>query len=116
MKEVKAKGLPVLSYDRLVRKAGVDLYVSFDNEKVGSLMAETLARAVPAGGYVIINGARNDNNAIMLNAGIHKILDPLVSARKISIVGRDLAQLLGQRRGRARIWRWWSAGPGPSTR
>jgi D-xylose transport system substrate-binding protein len=86
VKEVKARGLPVLSYDRLVRKAGVDLYISFDNEKVGSLMAETLVKAVPAGGYVIINGARNDNNAIMLNAGIHKALDPLVSSGKIRIV------------------------------
>lgn len=86
VREVKSRGLPVLSYDRLVRKAGVDLYISFDNEKVGSLMAETLVRAVPSGDYVIINGARNDNNAIMLSAGIHKVLDPLVMARKIRVV------------------------------
>ena len=84
--EVKARGIPVLSYDRLVRKAGVDLYLSFDNEKVGSLMAEALARAVPAGGYVIINGAKTDHNAIMLNQGIHKVLDPRVAAGKIRIV------------------------------
>ena len=38
VKYAKSKKIPVLSYDRLVRKAGVDLYVSFDNEKVGSLM------------------------------------------------------------------------------
>ena len=86
VREVKAKGLPVLSYDRLVRKAGVDLYVSFDNEKVGALMADTLLKAVPSGGYVIINGARSDYNAIMLNAGIHKALDPFVASRKIRIV------------------------------
>jgi D-xylose transport system substrate-binding protein len=86
VREVKAKGLPVLSYDRLVRKAGVDLYVSFDNEKVGGLMAESLVKAVPVGGYVIINGARNDNNAIMLSAGIHKALDPFVASGKIRIV------------------------------
>jgi D-xylose transport system substrate-binding protein len=86
VREVKAKGLPVLSYDRLVRKASVDLYVSFDNEKVGALMADTLLKAVPSGGYVIINGARSDYNAIMLNAGIHKALDPFVASRKIRIV------------------------------
>jgi D-xylose transport system substrate-binding protein len=85
VKAVKARGLPVLSYDRLVRKAGVDLYVSFDNEKVGSIMAETLVRAVPTGSYVVINGAKNDYNAIMLNVGIHRVLDPLVSSRKIRI-------------------------------
>jgi D-xylose transport system substrate-binding protein len=85
VREVKSKGLPVLSYDRLVRKAGVDLYISFDNEKVGSIMAETLVRAVPVGDYVIINGPRSDNNAVMLNEGMRKILDPLVSAKKVSI-------------------------------
>jgi D-xylose transport system substrate-binding protein len=84
--EVKAKGIPVLSYDRLVRRAGVDLYVSFDNEKVGSLMAEAVARAVPEGGYVIINGARSDYNAIMLNEGFHKVLDPLTKTGKVRIV------------------------------
>jgi D-xylose transport system substrate-binding protein len=83
--EVKARGIPVLSYDRLVRKAGVDLYISFDNEKVGSLMAEALARAVPRGGYVIINGAKSDNNAIMLNAGMHGILDPLAASGSIRL-------------------------------
>jgi len=84
--EVKARGIPVLSYDRLVRRAGVDLYLSFDNEKVGSLMAEALVRAVPSGGYVIINGARNDHNAIMLSQGVHRVLDPRVAAGKIRIV------------------------------
>ncbi|HET7839392.1 MAG TPA: substrate-binding domain-containing protein [Rectinemataceae bacterium] len=84
--EVKAKGIQVLSYDRLVRRAGVDLYVSFDNEKVGSLMAEAVARAVPSGGYIIINGARSDYNAIMLNNGFHRVLDPLTKTGRVRIV------------------------------
>ena len=86
VKEARARGIPVLSYDRLVRKAGVNLYISFDNVKVGSLMAETIARAVPAGGYIIVNGAKTDNNAKMLNEGFHSVLDPLVSSGKINIV------------------------------
>jgi len=83
--EAKARGVPVLSYDRLVRGAGVDLYVSFDNEKVGFLMAESLSRAVPTGGYVIINGARSDNNARLLNEGFHRVLDPLVASGGVRI-------------------------------
>ena len=86
VKYAKSRKIPVLSYDRLVRKADVDLYISFDNEKVGSLMAESISRAVPKGTYVIINGAKTDNNAIMLNAGMHKILDPLVAAGDIDII------------------------------
>ena len=83
--EVKAKGIPVLCYDRLVRRAKSDLYISFDNEKVGNLMAEYVVRAVPTGGYIIINGARNDNNAMLLNKGIHRVLDPRVAAGEIRI-------------------------------
>lgn len=84
--EVRSKGIPVLSYDRLVRNAGVDLYISFDNEKVGSLMAETVFQAVPSGGYVIINGARSDHNAILLNRGIHRVLDPRIAAGKVRLI------------------------------
>ena len=84
--DVKARRIPILSYDRLVRNAGVDLYVSFDNEKVGALIAESLVRSVPDGNFVIINGPRNDNNAILLNSGMHRVLDPLVASGRIRIV------------------------------
>ena len=88
--EVKARGIPVLSYDRLVRNAGVDLYLSFDNEKVGSLMAESVVRQMPQGGnVVIINGARNDYNAVMLNQGMHQVLDPRVAAGKLRITAES---------------------------
>jgi D-xylose transport system substrate-binding protein len=84
--EVRAMGIPVLSYDRLVRRAGVDLYLSFDNEKVGSQMAEALVQAAPSGNYVIINGAKSDNNAVLLNLGIHRVLDPLVASGQVHII------------------------------
>jgi len=82
----KRRGVKVLSYDRLVRNAGVDLYISFDNEKVGSLMADALLKERPTGSFIIINGAKSDNNAIMLNHGIHAILDPAVTAGHVRIV------------------------------
>jgi D-xylose transport system substrate-binding protein len=84
--EVKAQGVPVLSYDRLVRRADVDLYISFDNEKVGSLMAEAVTQAVPTGGFVIINGASSDYNAVMLNRGVHQVLDPRILSGKSRLV------------------------------
>lgn len=85
--EAKARGVPVLSYDRLVRRAGVDLYVSFDNEKVGALMAEALTKVVPGGKYVVINGARSDYNAVLLNRGIHKVLDPRIASGRVQLAG-----------------------------
>jgi D-xylose transport system substrate-binding protein len=85
--EVRGRGIRVLSYDRLIRNANVDLYVSFDNEKVGMLMAQSVVQAVPKGGYVIINGAKTDNNALMLNAGIRRVLDPQEKSGAIRILG-----------------------------
>jgi len=86
VREVRAKGIPVVSYDRLVRNAGVDLYISFDNEKVGSLMASAVLGQVKQGGYLIINGAKTDNNAVMINSGILSVLRPSVDSGKIRIV------------------------------
>jgi D-xylose transport system substrate-binding protein len=86
VREVKAKGIPVISYDRLVRRAGVDLYISFDNEKVGSLMASSVLTKVGSGGLLVINGARNDNNALMIHAGIQKVLGPYVASGRVHVV------------------------------
>jgi len=86
VKEVRSRGIPVVSYDRLVRHAGVDLYISFDNEKVGELMARSVLDQVPRGGYLIINGAKTDNNAIMINAGIKAVLQPAMATGKVTLV------------------------------
>jgi len=86
VREVKARGIPVISYDRLVRQAGVDLYISFDNEKVGSLMASAILGEVDRGGYLIINGARTDNNALMISNGIHDVLKDALASGRIHLV------------------------------
>ncbi|GAB4364728.1 MAG: D-xylose ABC transporter substrate-binding protein [Spirochaetales bacterium] len=86
-KQVKRKGIPVVSYDRLVYEANVDLYISFDNERVGSLMAERAIRIAPRGTYVIVNGARTDNNSLMINRGFHKVLDSELEKGTIQLIG-----------------------------
>lgn len=49
----KKQGVPVISYDRLVRNSSPDLYVSFDNEKVGELQAKYLFEKMPKGNYAV---------------------------------------------------------------
>src|SRR5215470_1886781 len=56
------EGIPVVSYDRLVLGSPIDYYVSFDNEKVGELQAESLSEKLkeegsPKGPIVMINGS-----------------------------------------------------------
>lgn len=40
VQEVKSAGIPVISYDRLIQNADSDLYISFDNKKVGGIYGE----------------------------------------------------------------------------
>lgn len=84
--KAKAAGIPVISYDRLVREANVDVYISFDNVQVGELMGEALKKAVPKGGYILLNGSKNDNNSAMFREGYLKALDPSLKNGQIEIV------------------------------
>jgi len=79
-------GIKVMSYDRLIVDADVDLYVSFDNEKAGELQAKAIVEQAPKGNYVLIEGADTDNNAHMFKKGQMNILKPLVNRGDIRIV------------------------------
>jgi D-xylose transport system substrate-binding protein len=86
VEKAKAKKVPVISYDRLVRNADLDLYVSFDNVKVGELQAQYLLGRAASGNYVLIGGSETDNNAKQIREGQMNVLKPAVSTGKIRIV------------------------------
>ncbi len=74
------QGVPVVSYDRLILDADVDYYVSFDNEQVGKLQAQTLDKKLtedgnPTGPIVMINGDPADSNATLFKKGAHSVFD-----------------------------------------
>ncbi|MGE5582048.1 MAG: D-xylose ABC transporter substrate-binding protein [Bacillota bacterium] len=74
-----------IAYDRLIKNCDLDLYISFDNEKVGQLQAEYITKLVPSGTYVYIGGSPTDNNAFMFKNGAMKVLNPLIKAGKIKL-------------------------------
>lgn len=82
----KQYGVKVISYDRLVRNADTDLYISFDNEKVGELMADATLKAAPVGNYVIVNGPVSDYNTVMIDKGIFRVLNPQIKQGRVRIV------------------------------
>lgn len=67
--QAKKQGIKVIAYDRPVNNANVDLYISFDNTRVGEIMADCLKSKVPKGNYIIINGSKEDYNTHYVNAG-----------------------------------------------
>ncbi|MGB9781070.1 sugar ABC transporter substrate-binding protein [Caldanaerobacter sp.] len=85
------EGVKIISYDRLVTRSNVDLYISFDNVKVGKFMAEYLIKRVPRGNYLIVNGATTDNNTKMIKEGYDSVLKPFIDRGDIKIVKEDWA-------------------------
>lgn len=76
VQEAMNQGIKVISYDRLIDNVGTDLYVSFDNEMVGTLMGESLAVVSPDGGDVFaIYGSPTDNNVAQVEKGFTEALE-----------------------------------------
>lgn len=84
--EAKAAGLKVISYDRLVLDADVDLYISFDNLEVGKLMGQYLTNLVPKGNYIVLAGSPTDNNAKLYREGAMYYIQPLADKGAVKIV------------------------------
>ena len=81
--KAKAQNVPVIAYDRLIQTKDVNYYVSFDNEKVGQLQAQYIAKhymQYQKNGTVniaVLSGSQTDTNALMFSKGAHSVLDPL---------------------------------------
>jgi D-xylose transport system substrate-binding protein len=84
--EAKAKNVPVISYDRLIKGTdAVNYYISFDNEQVGKLQGQSLLTALGSKTnptVVMINGSPTDNNATLFKKGAHSVLDGKVNIAK----------------------------------
>ncbi|WP_226671906.1 sugar ABC transporter substrate-binding protein [Rossellomorea aquimaris] len=78
-------GIKVVSYDRLVKNADIDLYVSFDNERVGELQARAIKQLVPEGKYVYIGGADTDYNAHLMKKGVFSVLNSPIDLGDITV-------------------------------
>jgi len=88
----KRQNVPVVSYDRLVKNSAPDLYVSFDNERVGELQAKYLFEHAPKGNYILIGGAPTDNNSHLLRKGQLNILQSAIDRGDIKIVADQWAK------------------------
>jgi D-xylose transport system substrate-binding protein len=88
--EAQAKGIKVVSYDRLVKgNSKPDYYVEFDSASVGQIQGNVLLAKLTADGktnpkIVMINGSPKDNNATLFKQGAHSVLDG-----KVQIVKED---------------------------
>ena len=83
-----AQGVKTIDYDRLTLGGSADVYVSFDNTKVGELQGQGLVDCLggrPAN-VVFLNGSPTDNNATLFSEGAHSVVD---ASQGITIVGEQ---------------------------
>jgi D-xylose transport system substrate-binding protein len=80
--EAKAakQGVKTIDYDRLTLGGSADVYISYDNSKVGALQGEGLKKCLEAdkktdANIIYLNGSPTDNNATLFSEGAHSVLD-----------------------------------------
>ena len=86
VKAAKARKVPVLCYERLVRNADVDAFVGVDGAAIGFLQALSIYQLAPKGNYVLIAGSPSDINAKILRDSQLRVLQAAIDRGDIKIV------------------------------
>ena len=89
--KAKAKGIPVVAYDRLIEAPGV-FYITFDNKEVGRMTARAVQAVKPKGNYAFIKGSPTDPNANFLREGQQEVLADAIKKGDIKIVGDEYTE------------------------
>lgn len=83
LKGAKEKGIPVVSYDRLIMNSdAVSYYATFDNNKVGTMQGEYIRDALALDSaqgpfnIELVTGAPDDNNVNFFFGGAMNVLKP----------------------------------------
>lgn len=75
VQKAKDAGIKIIAYDRLINNADVDLYISFDNEMVGTMMAQALiGEGISGGSVLMLGGSAADNNVSLVENGFREVM------------------------------------------
>ncbi|MEV5707498.1 substrate-binding domain-containing protein [Actinoallomurus sp. NPDC052274] len=79
VRTAQAQKVAVIAYDRPIPAIKADYYVSFDNQKIGALIAQSLVdhlkQEKARGGILEVNGSPTDAAAGLIKKGIHSAVD-----------------------------------------
>ncbi len=74
--KAKEKGIKVIAYDRLIMNTDIDLYISFDNEMVGQLMAKGLLNCpLEKKKVLMLTGPTADHNVSLVEKGFRSEIE-----------------------------------------
>jgi D-xylose transport system substrate-binding protein len=86
VRAAKAKQVPLICYERLVRDPDISFFIGVDASAVGNLQAISLSQLATKGNYVLIGGSPADSNAKTLHDAHMRVLKPMVDRGDIKIV------------------------------
>ena len=80
------QGVKTIDYDRLTLGGSADVYISYDNSKVGALQGEGLKKCLgdKDANLIYLNGSPTDNNATLFSQGAHSVLDKVSTYKKVA--------------------------------
>jgi D-xylose transport system substrate-binding protein len=73
IQKIRAKNIPVISYDRLITNADISMYITVNTEKVGELMARGLLSRSTGYDWFCILGPEEDYNMTFIRQGVSRI-------------------------------------------
>jgi D-xylose transport system substrate-binding protein len=80
VKSAQSQQVPVIAYDRPIPATPANYYISFDNEKIGQMIAQSLVdhlkKENAEGGILEVNGSPTDAAAGLIKKGIHSAIEP----------------------------------------
>jgi D-xylose transport system substrate-binding protein len=79
-------GIKVIAYDRIIENSDLDLFITFNNIRIGELKGMYIIQKVPRGNYIVMSGDLRDYNVKLITEGRMEYIQPLVSRRDIKIV------------------------------
>jgi D-xylose transport system substrate-binding protein len=82
----KKAGIKVIDFDRLLKNCKPDIFIGFNNDAIGDVIASWAVQKVPKGNYALINGDPADNNAVVYREGYYRVLKPYTDRGDIKIV------------------------------
>ena len=75
IEKILAKNIPVISYDRLILNAPINLYITIDSEQVGYLMGRGMLGKTTLKKWCCILGPQEDYNMAMITKGLEKSIE-----------------------------------------
>ena len=88
-------GVPVMAYDRIISNCELDLYICFDNVRVGELQAQYLVEQLAAkkrARLVRILGAKTDPCSFQYKEGQDNVFKPYLERGALEIIHEDWAE------------------------